>query len=60
MANRPPASRPRATTITDVAREARVSVASVSRVVNGHPNVAPETRQRIIEVVELTCSRDGL
>jgi LacI family transcriptional regulator len=39
-------------TITDVAREARVSVASVSRVVNGHPNVTPETRQRIIEVVD--------
>jgi LacI family transcriptional regulator len=39
-------------TITDVAREARVSVASVSRVVNGHANVTPETRQRIIEVVD--------
>src|ERR1043165_5419838 len=49
--HRPP-PRPRATTITDVAREARVSVASVSRVINGHSNVAPETRQRIIEVVD--------
>lgn len=39
-------------TLTDVAREARVSVASVSRVVNGHTNVTPETRQRILEVVE--------
>jgi LacI family transcriptional regulator len=39
-------------TITDVAREARVSVASVSRVVNGHANVLPETRQRIAEVIE--------
>jgi LacI family transcriptional regulator len=38
-------------TITDVAREARVSVASVSRVVNGHSNVLPETRQRITEVI---------
>jgi LacI family transcriptional regulator len=38
-------------TITDVAREARVSVASVSRVVNGHANVLPETRQRIAEVI---------
>lgn len=39
-------------TITDVAREARVSVASVSRVVNGHDNVTPETRARIVEVIE--------
>lgn len=39
-------------TLTDVAREARVSVASVSRVVNGHANVTPETRKRIEEVVE--------
>jgi LacI family transcriptional regulator len=38
-------------TLTDVAREARVSVASVSRVVNGHTNVTPETRERILEVV---------
>jgi len=39
-------------TITDVAREARVSVASVSRVVNGHSNVTPETRTRILEVID--------
>ena len=52
MPTRSTRSRPRATTITDVAREAGVSVASVSRVVNGHANVAPETRQRIIEVVD--------
>jgi LacI family transcriptional regulator len=39
-------------TIVDVAREARVSVASVSRVVNGHSNVTAETRTRILEVIE--------
>jgi LacI family transcriptional regulator len=39
-------------TIKDVAREAGVSVASVSRVMNGHGNVLPETRERILEVVE--------
>lgn len=38
-------------TLTDVAREAQVSVASVSRVVNGHTNVTPETRDRILEVI---------
>jgi LacI family transcriptional regulator len=52
MTTHRPTPRPRATTITDVAREARVSVASVSRVVNGHENVTPETRKRILEVVE--------
>jgi LacI family transcriptional regulator len=44
--------KPRAMTIKDVAREARVSVASVSRVMNGHDNVQPETRDRILEVIK--------
>ena len=35
-----------AVTIKDVAREAHVSVASVSRALNGHHNVTDETRQR--------------
>jgi LacI family transcriptional regulator len=52
MRTQRPASKPRATTITDVAREARVSVASVSRVINGHTNVTPQTRQRITEVID--------
>lgn len=34
-------------TIRDVAREAAVSVASVSRVINGHENVRPEMRERV-------------
>ncbi len=34
-------------TIRDVAREAAVSVASVSRVLNGHDNVGPVLRARV-------------
>jgi LacI family transcriptional regulator len=39
-------------TIKDVAREARVSVASVSRALNGHSNVTEQTRRRIIQIAE--------
>lgn len=39
-------------TIYDVAREANVSMATVSRVVNGNPNVKPTTRKKVHEVIE--------
>lgn len=39
-------------TIYDVAREAGVSMATVSRVVNGNPNVKPSTRERVTEVID--------
>ncbi|WP_123699774.1 MULTISPECIES: substrate-binding domain-containing protein [Stenotrophomonas] len=39
-----------AITIKDVAREAKVSVATVSRALNGHENVAEPVRQLVLEV----------
>lgn len=39
-------------TIYDVAREAKVSMATVSRVVNGNSNVRKETRDRVLEVID--------
>jgi LacI family transcriptional regulator len=39
-------------TISDVAREAGVSVPTVSKVVNGRYGVAPATSKRVLEVVE--------
>ncbi|UOE93471.1 MULTISPECIES: catabolite control protein A [Bacillaceae] len=40
------------TTIYDVAREAGVSMATVSRVVNGNPNVKPATRKKVVDAIE--------
>jgi LacI family transcriptional regulator len=39
-------------TIYDVAREANVSMATVSRVVNGNPNVKPATRKKVLAAIE--------
>lgn len=39
-------------TIYTVAREANVSMATVSRVVNGNQNVKPETRDRVLAVIK--------
>ena len=39
-------------TIYDVAREASVSMATVSRVVNNNPNVKPATRKKVFEAIE--------
>lgn len=40
-----------AVTIYDVAREASVSMATVSRVVNGNQNVKPATRKKCLTVL---------
>lgn len=39
-------------TIYDVAREAGVSMATVSRVVNGNQNVKPATRKKVLDTIE--------
>lgn len=39
-------------TIRDVARAANLSVASVSRVLNSHDNVHPDTRMRVLKAVQ--------
>src|SRR5258708_22415772 len=41
-----------ACTLYDVAREAGVSTATVSRVVHGQDRVHPTTRRRVLEVIE--------
>jgi LacI family transcriptional regulator len=39
-------------TIKEVASAARVSTQTVSRVINNRPDVSPETRKRVKEVIE--------
>lgn len=41
-----------AVTIYDVARQAEVSMATVSRVVNSNPNVKPSTRKKVLRIIE--------
>jgi LacI family transcriptional regulator len=43
---------PARTTIRDIARLAGVSVATVSRVINGRPDVAPDTRNAVLRVMQ--------
>lgn len=39
-------------TIYDIAREASVGIGTVSRVLNNHPNVTPETRKRVKDIAK--------
>ena len=53
-------SKDQALTIYDVAQRAGVSIASVSRVLNGHTTPRPETRERVLAAVaELGFVPDG-
>jgi DNA-binding LacI/PurR family transcriptional regulator len=45
-------NRTKRVTILEVAQESGVSYQTVSRVINEHPNVAPETRARILDVIK--------
>ena len=51
MSNRLRPGRPRTPTIRDIARDAGVSTATVSRVLNHRAAVAPRTRERVLRVV---------
>ncbi|MFT4285045.1 MAG: LacI family DNA-binding transcriptional regulator [Protaetiibacter sp.] len=42
--------RPRATTLADIAREAGVSIATVSKALNGRTDVRAQTRERILQI----------
>ena len=46
-----PEGAPRALGMADVAARAGVSHQTVSRVINGHPNVAPHTRERVLRAI---------
>ncbi len=39
-------------TMEEVARQANVSIATVSRIINNKDNVKPKTKQRVLEVIE--------
>lgn len=38
--------------IYDISKQAGVSIATVSRVLNGNPNVSPKTRRKVLDIME--------
>ena len=53
----PPGAAPRRPVMADVARLAGVSHQTVSRVVNDHPNVAPQTRDLVLAAISQLAYR---
>src|SRR5579862_3094213 len=45
-------TKPQKIRLADVAREAKVSAATVSRLIGGHVEVNPQTRERIVEAAK--------
>src|SRR5665647_1046244 len=45
------------TTIHDIAKQAGVCIATVSRVINNKDNVLPQTRRRILDLIDRTGYR---
>ncbi|MCL2550549.1 MAG: LacI family DNA-binding transcriptional regulator [Actinomycetia bacterium] len=52
MTSSDPSAEPRAATIATIARDVGVSVATVSKVLNGRDDVAPDTRARVEESLD--------
>ena len=45
-----------AMTIYDISKKAGVSIATVSRVLNGSENVRPSTRKKVMDVIDKTIT----
>ena len=46
--------------IHNIARDAAVSIATVSRVINGHASVSPEVRKRVQDTVQRLAYRPNI
>lgn len=49
-----------ATTLNEIAELAEVSRSTVSRVINNHPSVRPEVRQRVLDIIDQTGYRPNV
>lgn len=56
----PPSDRARMPSIRDVARLAGVSHQTVSRVLNEHPSIRPETKKRVLDAISVLDYRPNL
>ena len=41
-----------AVTIYDIAKKAGVGIGTVSRAINNHPHVSPQTRERVLQIIK--------